>query len=250
MAFVLAKVVYLSFGFCYGVFKEGWKVKLGNLVGVLGLVAAMTLPLTAISAEKAADKTAATPVAKANVELVKLNPYQLLENVTDKVVGIARREGDKIKESPEKYHEEFAVILDDAIDFPFIAKAVMGKNYYPSATKKQRDDFAQAFKRDLIKTYTGALAIYADREFKVLPASEAPPETGRLSIVQQVSGPDGKIEVAYTMGRKTTSQPWKMINFTLPDQGVNLGAAARTQFDRAMAANKGDLDAVIANWGK
>lgn len=223
-------------------------MKLGFWVNVISVLMVVFLPLSANAAEQKAAPAAAAMTS--NSDLSKLTPHQVLDEVTEKVIGIARREGDKIKAEPETYYDEFSVILDSAIDFPFIAKAVMGKKYYPSATQKQRDDFAEAFKRDLIKTYTGALAIYADREFKILPSSDAVPATGRLSVIQQVSGPDGKLEVAYTMARKNATDPWKMINFTLPGQGVNLGATARTQFAQAMASNKGNLDAVILNWGK
>lgn len=223
-------------------------MKLGFWVNVISVLMVVFLPLSANAAEQKAAPAAAAMTS--NSDLSKLTPHQVLDEVTEKVIGIARREGDKIKAEPETYYDEFSVILDSAIDFPFISKAVMGKKYYPSATQKQRDDFAEAFKRDLIKTYTGALAIYADREFKILPSSDAVPATGRLSVIQQVSGPDGKLEVAYTMARKNATDPWKMINFTLPGQGVNLGATARTQFAQAMASNKGNLDAVILNWGK
>ena len=223
-------------------------MKLGLWVNVIGALVVVSLPLSVGAAEQKAAPTAKAVMSDS--DLSKLTPGQVLDSVTDKVVGIARREGDKIKADPAAYYDEFSAILDSVIDFPFIAKAVMGKKYYPNATQKQRDDFAQAFKRDLIKTYTGALAIYADREFKILPSSEAVPATGRLSVIQQVSGPEGKLEVAYTMARKNATDPWKMINFTLPGQGVNLGATARTQFAQAMASNKENLDAVIQKWGE
>lgn len=223
-------------------------MKLGLWVNVMCVLMAVSLPLSAGAAEQ--KETPAAVAVTSNSDLSKLTPHQVLDEVTEKVIGIARREGDKIKAEPEAYYDEFSAILDSAIDFPFIAKAVMGKKYYPSATQKQRDDFAEAFKRDLIKTYTGALAIYSDREFKIIPSADKVPTTGRLSVIQQVSGPDGKLEVAYTVARKNETDPWKMINFTLPGQGVNLGATARTQFAQAMTSNKGNLDAVILNWGK
>lgn len=223
-------------------------MKLGLWVSVISVVMVVSLPLSVGAAEQQ-EASAATAVAS-NSDLSKLTPHEVLDGVTDKVVGIARREGDKIKAKPEAYYDEFSEILDSVIDFPFIAKAVMGKQYYPGATQKQRDEFAEAFKRDLIKTYTGALAIYSDREFNVLPSSTKVPATGRLSVIQKVSGPEGALEVAYTMARKNATDPWKMINFTLPGQGVNLGATARTQFAQAMASNKGNLDAVIMNWGQ
>lgn len=223
-------------------------MKLGLWVNVIGVIMAVSSPLSVGAAEQT--KAPAVITVASNSDLSKLTPHQVLEDVTDKVVGIARREGDKIKAKPEAYYDEFSVLLDNVIDFPFIAKAVMGKQYYLSATQKQRDEFAEAFKRDLIKTYTGALAIYSDREFAILPSSAAVPATGRMSVVQKVSGPEGKIEVAYTMARKNVTDPWKMINFTLPGQGVNLGATARTQFAQAMASNKGNLDTVILNWGQ
>lgn len=183
-------------------------------------------------------------------DLSKLTPQEVIESVTGKILGIAKREGSALKETPQKYYEEFSSLLDGAINFPFIAKAVMGKNYYPSASEKQRADFAEVFKRDIIKTYTGALAIYIDREFKVMPPEQKLPKTGRISVVQEVSGPDGRLKVAYTMARKEENMPWQMINFTLPGEGVNLGATARTQFAQAMASNKGDLDTVISRWGR
>ncbi len=180
---------------------------------------------------------------------VESSPHKLVQQATEKVVSLVKEKGEALKQEPEKYYGQFSEMLDSLVDFPFIAKHVMGKKAYLSASDVQRKEFAEAFKRDLIKTYTGALATYSDREFKVVDAQKPVGADKRTTVVQEISGPEGKLSVAYTMSRANTKAPWKMINFTLPGQGVNLGATSRKQFAQAMVSNKGNLDAVISTWG-
>ena len=179
----------------------------------------------------------------------EVSPHKMVEKATERVVALVKEKGESLKQEPEKHFDQFSQMLDSLVDFPFIAKHVMGKKAYVSASEKQRSDFAKAFKRDLIKTYTGALATYSDRKFKVVPAEEPVGDALRTTVVQEISGPEGKLNVAYTMSRKGDGSTWKMVNFTLPGQGVNLGATSRKQFAQAMVSNKGNLDAVIASWG-
>lgn len=212
----------------------------------ISLIAVAVASVSA-SAVSFAEKPAA-PVAK-SAAMVENSPHKMVEKATDRVVAVVKQKGEALKQEPEKHFGQFSQMLDSLVDFPFIAKHVMGKKAYLSASEGQRDEFSEAFKRDLIKTYTGALATYSDRAFKVVPAEKPIGDALRTTVVQEISGPEGKLNVAYTMSRKNLSSPWKMINFTLPGQGVNLGATSRKQFAQAMVSNKGNLDAVISNWG-
>lgn len=217
-----------------------------KLVGLSLVVSSFSL---AVYAKEEAPKKPAETASLSSAKNLESSPHKLVENATDRVVTLVKEKGDDLKKSPDKYYDQFSEMLDSLVDFPFIAKHVMGKKAYLSASEQQRKDFANAFKRDLIKTYTGALATYSDREFNVIPPKDAVGEVLRTTVVQEISGPEGKLNVAYTMNRSDVKSPWKMINFTLPGQGVNLGATSRKQFSQAMVSNKGNLEAVITSWG-
>jgi phospholipid transport system substrate-binding protein len=169
-------------------------------------------------------------------------PQAIVEQTTKDLFAVVKSNNAAAKKT-DAYYADVTKILDAIVDFPFIARAVMGKTG-KVATPAQVEKFAVAFKNGLVKTYGKGIANYADSTFKVLP-STAEAGARRLSVELDVKEKDNVHRLAFTMALNKTNE-WKLINVVL--NGVNLGDSFRSQFDQAMIKHAGNVDKVIDNW--
>jgi phospholipid transport system substrate-binding protein len=169
-------------------------------------------------------------------------PQMIVEQTTKDLFAVVKTHNAGVKKT-DAYYGDVTKILDAIVDFPFIARAVMGKNG-KVATPVQVEKFAVAFKNGLVKTYGKGIANYADSTFTVLP-STAEAGARRLSVDLDVKEKDNVHRLAFTMALNKASE-WKLINVVL--NGVNLGDSFRSQFDQAMIKHAGNIDKVIENW--
>lgn len=173
-----------------------------------------------------------------------ITPHQVVEQVTTELMKLVESKQNAIKQNPEKYYADVHAILDDAVNFQFIARAVMG-SYWKQATPEQQKSFVETFKKDMVETYAKGMANFADLKIEVEPPQGEVPTSGKATVVQKITSADKVNRVAYTLGKREGGQ-WQLINVVL--DGVNLGKTLRSQFAQAMKENNGDLDSTIANW--
>lgn len=171
-------------------------------------------------------------------------PHQVVEEVTTELMKLVESKQNLIKQNPEKYFADVHAILDDAVNFQFIARAVMG-SYWKQASPEQQERFTETFKKDLVETYAKGMANFADLKIEVEPPQGDVPSSGKATVVQKITSADKVNRVAYTLGKREGGQ-WQLINVVL--DGVNLGKTLRSQFAQAMKENNGDLNSTIANW--
>lgn len=195
-----------------------------RVTSVIGFIAACLLMMT--QSLFAAEKT----------------PQELVEQATKELFASVKTHNAGTKKSDE-YYADVQRILDEVVDFPFIAKAVMRKSA-KDATPEQVKKFTEVFKDGLIKTYAKGIANYADSTVKTLPVVPGNDPT-RVAIDQEVTDKGNTHKLSYTM-KQGKSGEWKLINVVL--NGVNLGTSFTSQFDQAMLKNNNDVDKVIATW--
>jgi phospholipid transport system substrate-binding protein len=172
------------------------------------------------------------------------HPHRVVEQVTEQLLTVVRNNKDLLEQDPNAYYERVKEGLEPVVDFTFIAGGVMGP-YGKSATQEQRARFAETFKNSLVETYAKGMANYSDLDIKVLPPGKDIEGERRVSVVQEVTGPDGTNRISYTMALNREGE-WKLINMVL--NGVNLGKTFRNQFMHAAKQHDGDIDAVISSW--
>lgn len=206
------------------------KVSLIKTLFILTTVA-FASAVFAQAAEKSAPKTDATP-------------HQLVEQVTTELMNLVEAQRDVIKQNPQKYYTDVQAILDEAVNFQFIARAVMG-SYWNQATPEQQKSFVETFRKDMVETYAKGMANFANLKIEVEPPRGEVPTSGKATVVQKITSADSVNRVAYTLGKREGGQ-WQLINVVL--DGVNLGKTLRSQFAQAMKANNGDLNSTIKNW--
>ena len=173
------------------------------------------------------------------------NPYQQIEQVTDELLAIIARHQDSFDENEQAYFDELSLLLDNHIDFGYIAKGVMG-GYAKNASAEQREAFANTFRVGLIETYGRGLIGYSNEEVVLLEHEELAEGQRSVAVRQEIRTSDAVYPLQYTMGFSRKTQQWKIINVII--NGINLGKTFRTQFAQSAQKMGGDLDSVIANW--
>lgn len=105
------------------------------------------------------------------------------------------------------------------------------------------------FKRSLFDSYAQALVNNSDGfEIEVQQAEINPRNEDRASVNLLVTTESGdRYQVTYSMYRKGGDSDWLMENVIV--EGVNIGLAFRDRFAQEMEARRGNVEAVIDNWG-
>lgn len=151
------------------------------------------------------------------------------------------------KQEPERFFSEVEALMGPLIDFDRFARNVMGP-YFREATPEQRSVFAQSFKSSLVRTYALALTEFHDGRVTVLPPRRKPRNPDAVKVTQEIEYAGRTYQVVYDVRRKDGA--WNLRNMVI--EGVNVGLSFKSQFASAMKGPEyeGDLDQVIAAWGK
>lgn len=167
---------------------------------------------------------------------------------TQKLVQRLNQEKSLYSDDPDAFYQEMEQALTGFVDFRRIAARVMGR-YARQATPEQRDEFVVRFKRSLFESYAQALVNNSDGfEIAVRDAQINPRDESRASVDMLVTTESGdRYQVTYSMYQNKDSGDWLMENVIV--EGVNIGLAFRDRFAQEMESRRGDVDAVIDNWG-
>lgn len=174
---------------------------------------------------------------------------EYVDENTQKLVERLNEEKGLYEQDPESFYGEMEEALTGFVDFRRIAARVMGR-YARQTTPEQRDEFVVRFKRSLFDSYAQALVNNSDSfEIEVQQAEINPRDDDRASVNLLVTTESGdRYQVTYSMYRKGSDSDWLMENVIV--EGVNIGLAFRDRFAQEMEARRGDVDAVIDNWGE
>lgn len=187
---------------------------------------------------------AAMPAAASSNDLARY-----VDENTKKLVERLNEEKGLYSEDPEAFFAEMEEALTGFVDFRRITARVMGR-YARQTTPEQRDEFVERFKRSLFDTYAQALVNNSDGfEISVQQATINPRNEDRASVNLLVTTDAGKrYQVVYSMYRQDSDSDWLMENVIV--EGVNIGLAFRDRFAQEVESRRGDIEAVIDNWGE
>ena len=183
-----------------------------------------------------------TPLAAAPAEDLR----QYVDNNTQELVKKMNSEQGLYDEDPEAFYASMEEELSNFVDFRRIAARVMGR-YARQASPEQRDEFVEKFKRSLFDSYAQALVSADDFEIMVKEAIINPGDDSRASVQMEVISASGnRYPVTYSMYQASEGR-WMMENIIV--EGVNIGLAFRDRFSQEMEQRRGQVQAVIDNWG-
>lgn len=146
---------------------------------------------------------------------------------------------------PDRFFNNMDTALSKIVDFRRIAARVMGK-YGRVATKEQRDNFVEVFKKSLYVTYTKTLIESGVFKINVTKATINSRSDERANVNLDVVSDNGTVfPVLYSLYKNEENQ-WLVENVVV--FGVNVGLAFRDRFEAQMRIHKNDINAVITAW--
>src|SRR6187431_3302284 len=90
-------------------------------------------------------------MAQAPAAAAAQTPQAIVESVAQKLFGLVKTKNAE-KTADDVYFKQVEGVLDEVVNFPFIAASVMGKETYAQATPAQREQFQKAFKDGMVKS--------------------------------------------------------------------------------------------------
>lgn len=135
-------------------------------------------------------------------------------------------------------------ITKDAVDYPYIAKFVMGK-FYRRATDEQKSDFQEVFKRTLLKTYAKGLVTFDVKSYQIIKPRVESPYPDKQKVKIEVTSTQGKTYqiINFLVNKKGG---WKLVNIDL--DGLNLRSNYKNQFASIAQKHRGKLGVAIQEW--
>jgi phospholipid transport system substrate-binding protein len=203
-------------------------IRTGLLSGVVGL-------LMSISAVVFAESDPA----------IESGPFEKIEQVTAELLLVIADHAEGFPENEPQYFQALNTLLEQHIDFNYIAKSVMGRSA-KSATGEQRIEFATKFRNGLIETYGRGLIGYGDEKIVLLNKAPLKPGQRMVSVKQEIQAEGAVYPMEYSMALSKKTGQWKAINVVI--NGINMRNIFRSQFANAVQRADGDIDVVIADW--
>ena len=203
-------------------------IRTGLLSGVVGL-------LMSISAVVFAESDPA----------IESGPFEKIEQVTAELLLVIADHAEGFPENEPQYFQALNTLLEQHIDFNYIAKSVMGRSA-KSATGEQRVEFATKFRNGLIETYGRGLIGYGDEKIVLLNKAPLKPGQRMVSVKQEIQAEGAVYPMEYSMALSKKTGQWKAINVVI--NGINMRNIFRSQFANAVQRAGGYIDVVIADW--
>ncbi|MEH6443896.1 MAG: ABC transporter substrate-binding protein [Oceanospirillaceae bacterium] len=168
---------------------------------------------------------------------------EVVQSIDKMLIKVAPFKG-KLNADLEPFYQDLDEITQDRVDYPYIAKIVMGK-YYRKATEQQKLDFQVAFKRTLLKTYGKALVSFDIKGYELLKSRRLSPKPNKQKVVIKVTSTTGDTYslINYLVYKENK---WKLVNIVL--DGFNLRVTFKNQFGSIAQKNRGEMDLTIQKW--
>jgi phospholipid transport system substrate-binding protein len=174
-----------------------------------------------------------------------VSPFDQIERVTVNLLKVISDHSEGFPENEQAYFAALDNLLEENIDFQYIAKKVMGP-YVKAADIDQRKAFESKFKEGLIETYGRGLVSYGDEQIVLVNKQELEPGKRMVSVKQEIRSDGSIFPIEYSMARSKKTGKWKAINVVI--NGINMRNIFQSQFVNAAQKAGGNIDTVIADW--
>jgi phospholipid transport system substrate-binding protein len=151
-------------------------------------------------------------------------PAEVIRSATRNVLS-SLAAAPEIRKDPAKLNRIIQGYIVPYVDFVALSRLTLGRNWQ-QATAQQRSQFAREFGTLLIKTYSTALAEYANQEIEFLSSSVSADKrraTVRTRIIEQ-----GRAPLAVDYSLMQVERTWKIYDVAI--EGVSLAINYRTTF--------------------
>jgi phospholipid transport system substrate-binding protein len=134
---------------------------------------------------------------------------QLMEGLERQLFQALERERSTLRQSPEEAYALVDGLLAPQFDRDYTARLVLGA-HWRGASAEQRERFANALYRTLLRTYAGAVAEWTPEHLRLLPISDPPDARNVLVRTEVQKSGSTVVHVNYRLRR--TDAGWKIFD--------------------------------------
>ena len=164
----------------------------------------------------------------------------LVKQVTSRITQVLDAEREAIAADPQRVYELADRLILPYFDFERMARRVLGKKRWKTATPEQQKRFVAAFRTLLVRTYAMVLYEYSGQAVTFLEPVPRKRDDEIVIPVQVEVTASQRVRVAYAMRR--SGSEWKVFDVAI--DGVSLVTNYRSSF-RSEAARHG-IEGLIA----
>ncbi|WP_051453383.1 MlaC/ttg2D family ABC transporter substrate-binding protein [Hydrogenovibrio kuenenii] len=180
-------------------------------------------------------------MGEAQAQINQTDPKEMVKELSQSVLKQIDLQRKELASDPAKVKMFADEYILPYVDTPKMARYVMGQ-YWRSATPKQQNDFSEAFKNTLLRSYSQSLIKLKVSKIKVTRVEE--PREGRATVVTDVTQSDGNISsVIYRAYLNKHTHKWMLYDVTI--EGISLLLNYRKIF--ASEFDTKGIDQVIAS---
>lgn len=162
-----------------------------------------------------------------NIAFAESRPESILENATQSMLSSLKQNRQTLKQNPNGIYKLVDDVLVPHVDTEYMAKWVVGKQYWTSASTEQQRRFIEEFKKMVVRSYASSLLAYSDQTVTYFPVKESLEGKSKVQVSSIIRQPNGEsINVAYRLLR--TSNDWKVYDIVI--EGVSLLQGFKSQF--------------------
>ncbi len=184
------------------------------------------------------------PIANA----LEKGPDAIIETASKTLLNTLNQESVHYASNPQRLYTKIRNQMRPITDIAAIAKGIMGKKYYATATDAQKARFKAAFEQSLVKVYADSLMKIGVKRFEVKPSAPLTANARKRKVVVKVLTNKGdSFLVSYSLLRNPQKQ-WFIRNIVV--DGVNFGLTYRNQFNNEMISRGNNMDDLIAHWNQ
>ncbi len=174
------------------------------------------------------------------VEVKAEDARELIKTTAEEVIDHVKGNRQSLEKDPNQLYSLVNEKIVPFVDFPRMSRWILGK-HWRKASKAQKVQFTNEFKKLLVKTYATALLKFSDEKITYPPA-KGEVKKGKVNIKSEITLPDGRqFSVQYRMHHK--DQNWKIYDISV--DGVSLVSTYRSSFSTEI--RKVGLDGLLAN---
>jgi phospholipid transport system substrate-binding protein len=164
----------------------------------------------------------------------------VVRSTADQVLRILEAEQEQLRAHPERIYDVVNEYILPNFSFSAMSRLVLGK-YWRSATDLQREQFTQAFRSLLVRTYADSLIDYTGVPIRYLPVHMD--ENAKDATVHTEIAPSSGPPIGISYRLRLIGEEWKVIDVVV--EGVSLVTSYRTEFSNEISQS--GLDSLIRN---
>lgn len=174
----------------------------------------------------------ALPVSAVENEITQSSPYNVLENIGNKLFSRISANQQEIKKFPQLMQIIVEEELMPSIDYRYASYRILGK-HLRKTSKEQRAKFVVSMRHNLARTYANALTQYHNQQ--VIFEPEKPVDGKKIVAVktQIIDANKPTINVVFKMRLNKKTGQWKAFDMVV--EGISLLSSKEAELSKRLA---------------